>query len=154
VLTGRLSAQEFADLAAWLSSLTEPAAGNLPPGGPGNAVSDRIQRKEDRLILSDGDGVIGEYVFRDPKILRPYFAGLRSVSGFQVTRHHPPRPGVDAVDHDTMHPGLWLGLGEFTGSDFWRNRGEWRHVKFAEEPRVENGEIRFATISEMRNEQG
>lgn len=154
VLTGRLSAQEFADLAAWLSSLTEPAAGNLPPGGPGNAVSDRIQRKEDRLILSDGDGVIGEYVFRDPKILRPYFAGLRSVSGFQVTRHHPPRPGVDAVDHDTMHPGLWLGLGDFTGSDFWRNRGEWRHVKFAEEPRVENGEIRFATISEMRNEQG
>lgn len=151
VLTSRLSVQEFADLAAWLISLPAPA---VQPVLPGAASSERIQRKEDRLILSDADGLIGEYVFRDPRILRPYFAGLRSVSGFQVTRNHPPQPGVDAVDHDTMHPGLWLGLGDFTGSDFWRNKGEWRHVKFIEEPRAENGEIRFATQSEMRNERG
>lgn len=154
VQTGRLSVQEFADLAAWLTGLTGPPSGKSSSAQQGTSVGDRIQQKEDRLILSDADGLIGEYVFRDPKILRPYFAGLKSVSGFQVTRNHPPQPGVDAVDHDTMHPGLWLGLGDFTGSDFWRNRGEWRHVRFAEEPRIENGEIRFATESEMRNEQG
>ena len=151
VLTSRLSVQDFADLAAWLISLPAPAA---QPVVSGAVVTERIQRTEDRLILSDADGLIGEYVFRDPRILRPYFSSLRSVSGFQVTRNHPPQPGVDAVDHDTMHPGVWLGLGDFTGSDFWRNKGEWRHVRFSEEPRFENGEIRFATESEMRNGQG
>lgn len=152
VMTSRLSAQQFADLAVWLSGLTAPVGAGPVPAKP--ATSTRIDRRDDRLILSDEDGVIGEYVFRDPQILRPYFAGLRSVSGLQLTRNHPPVAGQDAVDHETMHPGLWLGLGEFAGSDFWRNKGEWRHLRFTEDPVVRQGEIRFATESEIRPERG
>jgi hypothetical protein len=32
---------------------------------------------------------------------RPYFAHVRARSGIQVTRNHPPIPGVDSTDHAT-----------------------------------------------------
>jgi len=48
--------------------------------------------------------------------------------------HHPPRAGKDSTDHDRMHPGIWLGFGDVSGVDFWRNRGRMEHVRFAEPP--------------------
>jgi len=74
------------------------------------------------------------YVYRDKKIQRPYFTAVTAQNGQQVTRHHPPRPGVDSTDHDTMHPGIHLAFGDLGGSDFWRNRGRVVHVRFVELP--------------------
>ena len=51
-------------------------------------------------------------MFADRAILRPYFTRVHAPSGVQVTRAHPPRPGIDAIDHDTMHPGIWLAFGD------------------------------------------
>lgn len=33
-----------------------------------------------------------------------------------------------------MHPGLWLGFGDISGVDFWRNKGIVRHLGFLEQP--------------------
>ena len=74
------------------------------------------------LRISLGGQPIVDFVFRDERILRPYFANARVANGVQVTRNHPPILDVDAVDHDTMHPGIWLGFGDISGQDFWRNK--------------------------------
>jgi len=74
------------------------------------------------------------YVFSDKKIKRPYFTAVKAPGGQQVTRHHPPRPGVDSTDHDTMHPGIHLAFGDLGGSDFWRNRGQVVHDGFVKSP--------------------
>ena len=58
---------------------------------------------------------VAQFVYRDAKILRPFFANLRAPDGVAVTRHHPPIAGTDATDHDTMHPGVWLAFGDLNG---------------------------------------
>jgi len=83
-------------------------------------------------------------VFRDATIPRPYFANLHAPDGTQVTRRFPPVKGVDATDHDTMHPGLWLAFGDLNGVDFWRNKGRIEHARFSGGPRVEGGHLSFA----------
>jgi hypothetical protein len=74
------------------------------------------------------------YVFADKTIKRPYFTAVKAPGGQPVTRHHPPRPGVDSTDHGTMHPGIHLAFGDLGGSDFWRNRGRVVHDGFVEAP--------------------
>ena len=83
-----------------------------------------VQQKPDRVIITDAGRPVATYVFRDDKILRPYFANVHAPGGIQVTRNHPPVPGKDATDHDTMHPGVWLAFGNLSGQDFWRQRGQ------------------------------
>jgi hypothetical protein len=83
----------------------------------------KAEKHDDRFVITHGGKPVATYVFRDEKILRPYFAQVHAPDGTQVTRHHPPRPGIDAVDHDTMHPGIWLAFGDIGGVDFWRNKG-------------------------------
>jgi hypothetical protein len=83
----------------------------------------KAEKREDRIVITHGEKPVATYVFRDEKILRPYFAHVYAPDGTQVTRHHPPRPGVDAIDHDTMHPGIWLAFGDLSEEDFWRNKG-------------------------------
>ncbi len=80
------------------------------------------------------DQPVAVYVYHDTRILRPYLKDLRTRNGIQVTRSLPPVEGVDATDHATMHPGVWLAFGDLAGDDFWRNRGRVAHVDFAEEP--------------------
>lgn len=82
----------------------------------------------DAIAITIGDRPFARYVFRDPDILRPYFTSVRVLSGLEVTRAHPPRDGVDATDHATMHPGIWLAFGDLDGADFWRNRGRVTHA--------------------------
>ena len=84
-------------------------------------------------IFVDGQP-LATYVYRDPKILRPYLAHLHAPNGAEVTRNLPPVEGVDATDHETMHPGVWLAFGDLSGADFWRNKGRVEHVEFVEEP--------------------
>jgi hypothetical protein len=101
-------------------------------------------QSEGSLAIKIGGRSFGTYVYRDDKILRPYFAHLHAPGGSQVTRHHPPIPGTDAADHDTMHPGLWLGFGDISGADFWRNKAVVRHVEFIDKPSTDAGGGRFA----------
>jgi hypothetical protein len=92
-------------------------------------------RSEDtKLIITVNDKPIATYVYSDSKIPRPYFAHVKTLDGVQVTRHHPPLVGKDRVDHDTMHPGIWIAFGDLDGSDFWRNKAKIVHVSFLEEP--------------------
>ncbi len=156
---GRLANRDVADLTVYLltqKSVPRASASDgqaRPVLSPG-ALVEGITELPDRLKLADRWGEIGEFVFADPRIRRPYFANLKTVSGFQVTRNHPPVEGTDALDHDTMHPGLWLGFGALGGSDFWRNRGVMEHVGFVVRPEERDGVIRFGTECILKDESG
>ena len=65
---------------------------------------------------------VATFVWDDPEIPRPYFCGLKTQEGQQVTRNHPPMDGKDVADHPTFHPGLWLAFGDISGCDYWRNK--------------------------------
>ncbi len=95
-----------------------------------DAPSVTFERGESELKIRSGDRVLARYVFQDPTIARPYFTEVRALDGTQVTRHYPPREGVDATDHDTMHPGIWLAFGDINGADFWRNKARVVHEEF------------------------
>ena len=102
-----------------------------------------FRQQPGKILIYVDDQTIATYVYEDPEILRPYFAALKTPSGVQVTRHHPPRKGVDADDHATMHPGLWLAFGDISGNDFWRNKARVKHAGFVEEPFAGNECVGF-----------
>lgn len=106
----------------------------------GGQVHAQVSFEQDagKLELTLDGNRIATYVFRDPEIPRPYFANVRSPYGRQVTRNHPPVPDKDRTDHDTMHPGIWMAFGDLDGEDFWRNRGQTRHLRFIEAPHGHN----------------
>ena len=108
-----------------------------------------FREKVGSLQILDGDQLLAEFVYRDAKILRPYFANLRTLSGTPVTRTHPPVARVDATDHDTMHPGVWLGFGALGGSDFWRNKGRVEQVRFLDPPQLKDHSLTFTTESQL-----
>jgi hypothetical protein len=114
----------------------------------------RFTQMADRLLIAHSGRPVAEFVFRDERILRPYFANLHAPDGTRVTRNHPPVPGVDATDHETMHPGLWLAFGDISGQDFWRNKGRIEHVRFLEPPSIRDGRLSFATESRLRGTDG
>jgi hypothetical protein len=103
----------------------------------------------DRLVITQAAKPVAHFVIKDDKILRPYFAHLHTPDGLQVTRTHPPVAGKDAVDHDTMHPGIWLAFGDISGNDFWRNKAAVRHERFVATPTVKAGQLTFATESSL-----
>ena len=119
------------------------------PTAPGAIHMFAVEERPDRLNITHSGKPIAEFVFRDAKILRPYFANVHAPNGLQVTRSHPPIPGVDAVDHDTMHPGIWLAFGELSGHDFWRNKGRIEHLQFVDRPKMEDGRLKFSTESKL-----
>jgi putative membrane-bound dehydrogenase-like protein len=144
----RLTPQQVADLTTFMMSMQTPlaaggsgtpAASNLEPSSSGFAVD----QQKDRLRISLDGKTIVDFVFRDDKILRPYFANVRLADERQVTRNHPPVKEVDALDHDTMHPGIWLGFGDISGHDFWRNKAAMEHVRFVSEPQIADGRLTF-----------
>lgn len=124
---------------------------NQPDRGPSAFT---VDEQPDRLRIAVNGQTIVEFVFRDDKIRRPFFANARLVDGRQITRNHPPVNGVDALDHDTMHPGIWLGFGDISQQDFWRNRATMEHVRFVVAPRLENGQLRFASECGLKSASG
>jgi hypothetical protein len=96
-----------------------------------------FESQADAVLVRVDDQPLATYVYRDPQILRPYFKDVCAPGGVQVTRHHPPREGVDPLDHATMHPGLWLAFGDLGGADFWRNKATVEHGGFVKTPHVE-----------------
>ena len=151
-----LPAQDVADVVAFLLSQKEarPAGGATPAAAPASASASApfipaYEKLPGRLRLRHGGVVLGDFVYEDPKVLRPHWANLRAPDGTVVSRTHPPVPGVDATDHDTMHPGLWLGFGDVSGADFWRNKGRMEHAGFVHEPDVRDGAVHFTTTSRL-----
>ncbi len=108
-----------------------------------------LDLKADRLVVTHGRRPVAEFVFDDPKILRPYLANVHGPNGTRVTRTHPPVPGTDATDHDTMHPGVWLAFGDVSGSDFWRNKGHIRHRRFLAAPTATKDRVAVAAEAEL-----
>lgn len=109
-----------------------------------DAAEFAVQRADDRIAVTRDGRPVGEYVFRDAKIPRPYWTRLHAPGGTPVSRRHPPVAGEDAVDHDTMHPGLWLAFGDLNGVDFWRNKGCIEYVRFVGEPETDAEGVWFA----------
>jgi len=105
------------------------------------------------LIQVDGQAV-ATYVYDDPQILRPYFTGLKAPGGVQVTRHHPPRAGLDSDDHASMHPGLWLAFGDISSKDFWRNKARVKHQDFIGKPYVRTDCAGFTVRNQYMAAQG
>jgi putative membrane-bound dehydrogenase-like protein len=148
-----LGPQEVADVTAWLlSQKSAPSANTTPP--PPATDGFHVEQRADRLVIGHSGQPVAEFVFRDEKILRPYFANVHAPGGMKATRNHPPVAGVDATDHDTMHPGLWLAFGDISGADFWRNKGRIEHVRFTEPPAVHDGRLTFATDCRLRTPDG
>ena len=133
------------------AELTVPEGAKMvPTGNPeGNEQGFAWVEQKDRLQIFYAGKSLVEYVFRDPDVLRPFFANLKTVGGLQLTRNYPPVPGEDATDHATMHPGLWLAFGDVSGTDFWRNKGVIRHLRFVSKPMVEERRLTFSTASEL-----
>lgn len=118
------------------------------------AGSFAVEEKPGCLVITHGGQRVGEYVYRDARIPRSYFANLCAPGGIQVTRDHPPVPGKDATDHDTMHPGLWLAFGDVSGNDFWRNKAVIKHDRFIDPPAVRDGRLLFAAESRLQTTNG
>jgi hypothetical protein len=114
----------------------------------------RLEQREDRLVITDGPTPVAEYVFKDGKILRPYFANVHAPGGIPVTRTHPPDPAKDPVDHADMHPGIWVGFGDVSGHDFWRNKGRIVHERFVLAPVATAESVSVTTISTMQDPGG
>ncbi len=113
-----------------------------------------VEQRDDRLIITHESAPVAHFIFRDDKVLRPFFAHVHAPGGIQVTRSFPPVEGVDRVDHADMHPGIWLGFGDISGTDFWRNKGSIVHERFVDQPVIQGGKLSFATDSAMLTAEG
>ncbi len=114
----------------------------------------RVEKNEDRLSFFLKQTKIVDYVFRDPEVPRPYFCHIRTPSGIQVSRNHPPRENEDATDHIGLHPGIWLSFGDISGNDYWRFKARTEHVQFLEQPTVVDGSVRFVVQNRYLSQDG
>ena len=127
-----MNAQQLADLTAFLVSCKDKAKKTATP--PKLETGVQFEQSEGQVaILINGQNV-GTYVHSDPVTMRPFFKNIRTLSGIQITRNHPPIEGVDDGDHASMHPGIWMAFGDISGSDFWRNRARVVHERFITRP--------------------
>jgi hypothetical protein len=87
-------------------------------------------------------------------IRRPFFANVHGPEGTRLTRNYPPHSGKDATDHATMHPGLWLGFGDISGEDFWRNKATMSFEGTTIEPTLKDGVLAFETRHSLNRADG
>lgn len=168
-----LAPQDVADITKWLmtakpsaadaqrpAAAAKPVPASAPTAKPSAPAPTRtlkpadssplsVVEKADRLVIMQSGALIGEFVFANTKICRPFFANLRAPGGIPVTRTWPPVEGVDATDHADMHPGVWLGFGDISGQDFWRNKATMKHESFAVSPAWKSERLEFATVSSL-----
>lgn len=103
-----------------------------------------IRREADRLVVTEAGGEpVAAFVFADPAGGRPAIRDLAAPGGTLVTRPCPPRPGIDAEDHASMHPGVWLGFSDLSGADPWRQKTAVRFAGFEGEPALADGAATF-----------
>ena len=118
------------------------------------ADSIRFKLHPDRVIIKYGQQPLATYVFHDTKTPRPYFAHVFAPNGQQVTRHHPPRPGRDATDHATFHPGIWMAFGDINGQDYWRLKARVEHAGFIKPPGNKAEKASFSVRNRYWDEPG
>ncbi len=116
-----------------------------------SSVRAQLQFKSEShgLVITHGQTKVVEYIHSDPQILRPHLTRAHSPSGYMLTRANPPVAGVDAVDHPTMHPGIWLAWGDINGQDFWRNKARIEHVRYLAEPTLDGDRLTFSTENRL-----
>lgn len=127
-----MNEQQLADLTAFLVSCKDEARAKTTPKKTKTVV--HLEESEGQVAIHINGQKVGTYVYNDPVTLRPFFKNIRTLSGTQVTRNHPPIEGVDDGDHASMHPGIWMAFGDISGSDFWRNRARVVHERFITKP--------------------
>ncbi len=109
--------------------------------------------QKDRLLVHVNGAEVAQYVFADEQIPRPYFAQVKTPSGIQATRNHPPVEGKDRTDHPTMHPGIWMAFGDLDGADIWRNKSRVEHQKFSN-LKSQPGQASFEELKHYRRANG
>ena len=123
-----------------------------------NVAADPVVRfitEERQVKIFVDDQEVVDYVFVDSDISRPYFAHVKTLSGKQVSRNHPPREGVDKMDHANLHPGIWLSFGDLNGHDYWRLKAKTKHVRFLEPPAVGASGVKFKVLNHyLANDSG
>jgi Methane oxygenase PmoA len=142
-----ISRQVICGIVALSSSLTATASSSAAVALPASVALVHGPNAGRVAIIIDGLPV-AVYCYQDHKISRPFFAHVRAPGGVQVTRHHPPIEGQDLLDHDTMHPGIWMAFGDINGSDYWRLAARVRHAEFVSEPVGSSGLGTFAVRNE------
>ena len=105
-------------------------------------------------MISIGGNPFAHYVYEDTTITRPYFAHVKTASGIQATRNHPPVEGIDSLDHDTIHPGIFLGFGDISGHDYWRLEARVKLEEFVEMPTSGAGKGTFAVRNAYLTQDG
>ncbi len=167
-MTETLTPQQVADLAAFLLSMRTPIATDEANTVQQTAIQSadtvgdatfRVEKQKKQLRIFLAKQHIADFVFADDKIRRPFFANARvatkdSPNGMQITRNHPPVDGVDQLDHQELHPGIFLAFGDINGEDFWRNKAAMEHVRFLTEPTVANGRLHFVTECRLNSSNG
>ena len=106
------------------------------------------------LAIRIGDVTVADYVYSDEKVPRPYFVDVKTTSGIQVTRRHPPKKGEDPVDHEGLHTGIWLSFGDLSGCDYWRLKARTEHVRYLEPPAGGAGRGSFVVLNRYRTTDG
>lgn len=96
-----------------------------------NASCVAIDKGDGQITITVDGKPFATYVYKDPKISRPYFAHVQTPNGTQVTRNHPPIEGQDTMDHPEFHPGIWMAFGDLDGHDYWRLKAPVEHSRFA-----------------------
>lgn len=156
-----LKPQDVADLTAWLLAEHSSVEAAGPPEKrqrvqrkpiPYDHTSARFSVFQERgaLVFRLNRRLLGRYVYEHEKLTRPAWIDMHSTSGIRVTRNFPPRLPEDegAMDHELMHPGIWISFGHLDGEDYWRLTSRTRHAEFVESPSVEQGVVSFAVRNE------
>jgi len=125
---------------------------NVKEKTAGPVVSFKYQPS--KLQISIGGKPFATYVHYDSKIPRPYFCNVKTPSGIQATRHHPPREGKDSMDHGTFHPGIWLTFAGINGNDYWRLHEKTEHEMFIGTPEGGPGCGTFTVSNYYLDEKG
>ncbi|MFM7208088.1 MAG: DUF6807 family protein [Planctomycetaceae bacterium] len=111
----------------------------------GAAVGLECRREDGRLVITDGvSGTAAVFTFADDAVGRPALRDLHAPGGIRVTRPCPVRPGIDADDHASMHPGVMLCFSDLSGADPWRHKSAVRFGTLSEEPAAADEGVRFA----------
>ena len=118
--------------------LTQTSAGEAPEVG--------FKLQPTGLQISIGGAPFASYFTPTKRIPRPYFANVKTPSGIQVTRNHPPIEGKDSMDHDTYHPGIWMTYAGINGNDYWRLKKRVEHERYLGKPEGGAGKGSF-TVS-------
>lgn len=116
---------------------------------PADAPAVAFETGDGRVAVTASGSPVVTYVFRDPKVTRPYLAHAHAPGKVRVSRNHPPLARLDATDHAEFHPGLWLAFGDLGGADGWRNKARVEHEKFSVAPA--GGEGKGGFVASLRH---